>query len=183
MQRVVILVAVIILALLALPFVLGVCAFRLDSVYYLQGQTEVNHGPLVVSFNAIKCYSGGQKSSIPGALSPNDRANGFQVGWEYKGDSANVLTVKNIKAELVNQNESKPLDVPFTYWYGESTVSKNVYFAFISTGGYTKDLQLGTYQVRLSYTANGASYVDNVTLDYVVTRKLGFHSFFYSKYF
>lgn len=183
MRRAVIIVAVVASVLLLLPFALGLCAVRFDSFYQLRGGTEVSHGPLVVSFSAIRCLDGGQKASLPGALSPNDKANGFQVEWKLEGSSADVLVVKNIKAELVNGNEVKPLDVPFSYWYGESTVSKNVNYAFVSMGGYPAELPLGNYHVRLSYTANGTSYQDDVNLDYVVERKLGFHAPFYSKYF
>ena len=134
MRRVALIIAFVLL--LILPFALGLCAFRVDSFYDLKGgQTEITNGPVVVSFRAIRCLDGGQKSSIPGALSP------------------------------------------------EFDAAKNVHYAFVSTGDYPVELPLGVYHVRISYTANGTPYHDEVTSDYVVERKFGFHAPFYSKYF
>ena len=176
-------IAAILLAVVALPFVVGLFSFRLDSFYHLKGNPSVTNGPLAVSFDAIECHATGQKYSIPGALAPNEKANGFQVTWELKGDYKRKLTVEDIKAELLDGGTSKPLDVPFNYWDGEFNAAKNVHYAFISTGGYPDELPLGIYRVQLSYTANGVPYHDEVTLNYEVERKFGFHAPFYSKYF
>lgn len=172
------------LVMLILPFAVGICALRVDSFYDLKGsEVEAAHGPLVISFRAIRCLDGGQKASLPGALGPNETANGFQIGWDLKGNPTSVIDVKDIKAVLVKGTEIQALDVPFSYWAGEFSASKNCYYAFVSTGGYPSELPLGVYHIRLSYTVNGIAYHDEVTLEYAVARKLGFHAPFYSVYF
>lgn len=183
MPRALIILAVIILGAIAFPFITGLFAFRTDSFYHLKGEPKIANGSLVVSFDAIKCPDNGQKYSIPGALAPNGKANGFLVTWELKGDYKRKIAVENIKAELLDDGKVKPLDVPFNYWAGEFNASKNIHYAFISTGGYHSELPLGVYHVRLSYIANGTPYTDEATLDYTVNKRFGFHAPFTSRYY
>lgn len=187
MQRANVILAVVLLALIAFLFIGafagGLFAFRTDSFYHLKGESQIIDGSLVVSFGAIRCPDNGQKYWIPGALPPNEKANGFQVAWELKGDSKRKITVEDIRAELLDGSVVKPLDVPFNYWDGEFNAAKNFHYAFISTGGYHAELPLGVYHIRLSYILNGIPYSKDVTLDYVVERKFGFHGPFTSTYY
>jgi len=185
MRNALIILAGIVILVIALPFALGICAFRHDLFYHLRDDPKIISPPITVSFAPIICRDGGQRYSIPGALPPNERANGFQITWalgDYK-DSNKTLTVKDIKAELITNGTTKALDVPFDYWPGDYNTSKNMYFAFMSTGGYSTELPLGIYRVRLSYTANNTPHAEEITLDYCVNRKFGFHTLFYSKWF
>jgi len=185
MRKTLIILGCIVLFVIALPFLLGFCAFRVDSFYHLQGEPKIVAPPITVSFRPIICHDAGQKYSIPGALAPNERANGFQIEWtlgDYN-DFKKVLLVKDIKAELIAGGTTKALDVPFSYWPGEYNASKNKCYAFMSIGGYTTELPLGVYRVRLSYIANDIQHADEVTLDYRVERRFGFHTFFKSKWF
>jgi hypothetical protein len=176
-------IAIIGIVILILPFALGLCAFRFDRFNQLEGQTEVEHPSISVSFSAIRCLA--PRSSFPGALAPNDIANGFQVRWEFGNfnDSKTKLTISDVKADLIAGDSFKPLDVLFVQWEGEYNVSKNINYAFISTGGYASDLPLGDYHIRLSYIANGVTYTDSFSFRFTEKRKFGFHTFFYSHYY
>jgi len=167
MRKALIIVACIALPLVILPFAVGFCSFRIDSFYHLEGDPKIVDQPITVSFRPIYCHDTGQKYSIPGALAPNEKANGFQVEWKLGGynDYKRMLMVKDIKAELLSNGKTSPLDVPFSYWPGEFNASKNEFYAFLSTGGYPSDLPLGIYHVRLSYTANNLPHSADVTLN------------------
>jgi len=183
MRNFLIVVAIIVAALLIFPFALGLCAFRIDRFDKLEGQTEIEHPPITVSFSAIRCF-GPRGSSFPGFLAPNDIANGFQVRWELGNYSTKQkLTISDIKAELIDSVPPKVLDVPFSQWERDYNTSNNICYAFVSMGGYPSELPLGAYHIRLSYQANDKKYTDDFKFSFTENRKFGFHTFFYSNYF
>ncbi|CAN5769059.1 hypothetical protein BH09VER1_BH09VER1_45810 [soil metagenome] len=174
---------VLILLLGALPFALGLCAFRSETQYELRGQTEVRHGDLIVSWSLVRCPATGQSSFVPGCLTADEKANGLQVQWTWKGDSKRKLEVDGITGTIAQGDRNEPLDAPYKHWSGASSSQKNVYYAFVSTGGYAKDWPMGLCQMRLHYMANGAPYDDELTVEQVAKRRFGFFAPFSSYYF
>jgi len=160
------------LPLFLFVILLGGCRTGISRYYGVEGGLRSQQGDTQISIRAIRCGPQNQQYSIPGFLTVNAEANGLLVELKDSDESRNLKITKLSAYRLVSPASEVDIEIPYQRWYGESTVHKNIHYAFLKLSDYSESMTLGPYSIRLEFEANGVRNLAIFDLNYIVQKRL-----------